>query len=553
MSLHRKIAAVCISLLFCYGCATISPIKRPIPKHPPAAVNFDSLENPPKNWDLLDQKFTHFPGISSKLAYKYILSKRKPRRQVIVAVLDGGVDIHQKDLQGHIWSNLGEVPNNGIDDDHNGYADDVHGWNFIGGPHGNVHYDTFVVTRLYARLYPKYHHADTTNFTPKQRKQYHLFKKVQKDYKHQINKLIQRYHTIQRLEGSKKLADSLLTRHLGGHYTYRQLQEYQPDNQWQTFAKNVMSYVMKQDIDSAFIAKRKEDIYHNAKYGYNPDYSSRNLVNDDYKNQTQHYYGNNDVDACGPFHGTHVAGIISALRNNGIGMNGIANYVLIMPIRVVPDGDERDKDVANGIRYAVDNGANIINMSFGKRYSPDSTVVGQAIKYADEHGVLMIHAAGNSSDNTDKKPTYPHGHSIKLKKGVPDLWLSVGATSWRPDSNFVASFSNYGQHTVDLFAPGVDIYSTVLHNKYKRESGTSMAAPVVSGVAAVIMEYYPKLSADQVKKVLMKSVKKYPRKMVIYPHKPDKEGKMGLFSKLSVSGGEVNLFNALQLAQKMSR
>jgi subtilisin family serine protease len=314
-----------------------------------------------------------------------------------------------------------------------------------------------------------------------------------------------------------------------------------------------MSYVMKNGIDSAAIAKRKKDIYHNAKYGYNPDYSPRNIVNDNYQDKTQHYYGNNQVDADGPFHGTHVAGIISAIRNNGIGMNGIANYVHIMPIRVVPDGDERDKDVANGIRYAVDNGADIINMSFGKRYSPDRKVVDQAIKYADEHGVLMVHAAGNSSDNTDKKPSYPTDQFMNLKYGVPDLWISVGATSWKPDSNFVASFSNYGKKTVDLFAPGVDIYSTVLNNKYKRESGTSMAAPVVSGVAAVIMEYFPKLSAAQVKIAIMKSAKKYPGKMVIYPHKQDKKGKTGLFSKLSASGGVVNLFSALQLAQKMSR
>jgi subtilisin family serine protease len=193
-------------------------------------------------------------------------------------------------------------------------------------------------------------------------------------------------------------------------------------------------------------------------------------------------------------------------------------------------------------------------MSFGKRYSPNQKVVDQAIKYADEHGVLMVHAAGNSSDDTDIKPTYPNdGRVLSPKSKIPDLFISVGATSWKPDSNFVASFSNYGKKTVDLFAPGVDIYSTVLQNKYKRESGTSMAAPVVSAVAALIMEYFPKLSAAQVKKILMKSSKKFPGKMVVYPHKYDKKGKVGLFSNLSVSGGEVNVFNALQLAQKMSR
>jgi subtilisin family serine protease len=559
MNLLHKVAAVCLLSLLVYGCATTSTtIKKPTPKKPVKSVNFDSLKHPPKNWQQLDQEFTHFPGISSKLAYKYVLSKRTPKQQVIVAVLDGGVDIHQEDLHGHIWKNKGEIPHNGKDDDHNGYADDVHGWNFIGGPDGNVHYDTFVVTRIYKKLYPKYHDADTTGFTPKQLKKYHLFQKVQKDYGDEINKLLKRYHNIEDLEQSKKLADSLLTQHFDGRYSYEDLQKLQPDNQRLAFAKNVMNYVMKNDIDSALIAKRKKDLYHNARYGYNPNYDSRDIVNDNPHDVNQHDYGNNQVDADGPMHGTHVSGIIAAIRNNGIGMNGIADSVLIMPIRIVPDGDERDKDIASGIRYAVDNGADIINMSFGKRYSPHQKVVDQAIEYADEHGVLMVHAAGNSSDNTDKKPSYPTDQFINkyvknIKSETPNLWLSVGASSWKPDSNFAASFSNYGQKSVDLFAPGVDIYSTVLDNKYKRESGTSMAAPVVSAAAAVVMEYFPKLSKAQVKKVLMKSVTTYPGKKVIYPHKQDKKGEMGLFSKLSVSGGVVNLFSALQLAQKMSR
>ncbi len=541
-------------MLLFYGCAATHKIVKPEPKHPVAAVNFDSLKHPPKDWDHLDEAFTRFPGISSKLAYKYVLNKRKPRRQVIVAVVDGGVDIHQADLKGHIWTNKGEIPGNGKDDDHNGYVDDVHGWNFIGGPDGNVHYDTYVVTRIYKRLKPKFQDADTANFTAKQQKQYQLFKKVKKGYKYQINKLLRRYGNIQSLQHSKERADSILTSHFGGSYTFKQVKEIEPQNRKMAFAKNVMSYVMKNDIDSTLIAKQKEHLYHDAKNGYNLHYSPRHIVNDHYSDKTERYYGNNEVDACGPFHGTHVSGIIAAIRNNGIGMNGIADSVLIMPVRVVPDGDERDKDVANGIRYAVDNGADIINMSFGKHYSPDKKVVDQAIKYANEHGVLMVHAAGNSSEDTDEKPTYPNDQVISnLKGGSPNLWLSVGASSWKPDKHFVATFSNYGKHTVDLFAPGVDIYSTVLHDKYKREDGTSMAAPVVSGVAALIMEYYPKLSAAQVKEAIMKSVKTFPDKMVIYPHKQGKEAKTGLFSNLSVSGGEVNVFNALQMAQEMSR
>ncbi|HYW36489.1 MAG TPA: S8 family peptidase [Balneolaceae bacterium] len=550
-----RILLASLLIIFFTSCSTSHEIVKPQPKQAPDSVNFSALKNPPKDWDQLDQSFTRFPGISSKLAYKYILNKRKPKKKVVVAVVDGGVDIHQKDLKGHIWTNKDEIPGNGKDDDHNGYVDDVHGWNFIGGPNGNVNNDTYEVTRIYARLYPKFHNADTTKFTPQQEKQYKRYKKVRKDYKYQINKTLQRFKNIQSLQESMHQADSILTRHFNGSFTYKQVRQIKPQNQQIAFAKNVMSYVMKNNIDSTVIAKQKKHIYDDARYGYNPNFDPRHIVGDNYQDKTQHDYGNNQVGAAGPMHGTHVSGIIAAIRNNGIGMNGIAGKdVRIMPVRVVPDGDERDKDVANGIRYAVNNGADIINMSFGKRYSPYKKVVDQAVKYADKHGVLMVHAAGNSSQNTDKKPTYPTDrYGRNLKGGTAKLWISVGASSWKPGKNFVASFSNYGKHTVDLFAPGVDVYSSVLHNKFKRESGTSMAAPVVSGVAAVIMEYYPKLSAAQVKKIILDSTKKFPNKKVIYPHKPGKKGKVGLFSNLSVTGGEVNLFNALQMAQKMSK
>jgi subtilisin family serine protease len=277
-------------------------------------------------------------------------------------------------------------------------------------------------------------------------------------------------------------------------------------------------------------------------------------VGDNYEDKTERHYGNPDVAGPDASHGTHVAGIIGAVRDNETGMNGVANNVRIMPVRAVPDGDERDKDVANAIRYAVDNGAHIINMSFGKSYSPYKEHVDEAIRYADEKGVLMVHAAGNSSENTDEAENYPTDTYGNYFDGTASAsnWLSVGASSWQPDSSFVGGFSNYGDQRVDLFAPGVDIYSTVPDNKYKRNQGTSMAAPVVSGVAAVIMSYYPDLTAAQVRDIIMQSVKTYPAQMVIVPHKSDAEPTSVEFSELSVSDGEVNLFKALQAAEQMS-
>jgi len=548
-------------ILLLHGCSSTQELSsdeqivKPEPAQAVDSVNFETMLEPPEDWHHLDEEFSQFRGISSQLAYEEILSQRSPQREVIVAVIDGGVDINHEDLKGNIWVNEDETPGNGADDDGNGYTDDVNGWNFIGGPGGkNVDSDTFEVTRIYARLYQTYENADTTNFTPEEQQEYELYKKVENEYRYQINNQLEQFNNIQSLEQSMQRAEVILADYFEVSYSYEDVQELQPESQEMAFAKNVMSYVMENDIDSALIANQKKQIYEFAKYGYNPDFSPRNIVGDNYEDKTERYYGNADVAGPDASHGTHVAGIIGAIRNNDVGMNGVANNVRIMPVRAVPDGDERDKDVANAIRYAADNGAHIINMSFGKSYSPYKEVVDDAIKYAEQKGVLMVHAAGNSSENTDEEENYPTDiFGSGMQGPSASLWLSVGASGWKPDSSFVGEFSNYGDRNVDLFAPGVDIYSTVPDNKYERNQGTSMAAPVVSGVAAVLMSYYPDLTAAQIREIIMKSVKTYPNQMVMIPHKPDAGPKVVEFSELSVSDGEVNLFKALQLAEEMNQ
>jgi subtilisin family serine protease len=275
---------------------------------------------------------------------------------------------------------------------------------------------------------------------------------------------------------------------------------------------------------------------------------TRAIVGDNYNDINEKYYGNGDCKGPAAFHGTHVAGIIAASRKNGIGMDGVADNVRIMSVRCVPDGDERDKDVANAIRYAVDNGAVILNMSFGKKYSPGKKAVDDAVKYAESKGVLLIHAAGNASDDIDEVIHYP---CKKLQNGkTPSNFMDVGALSWRPDDEIAAPFSNYGKETVDIFAPGVDIHSTVPdNNQYKDASGTSMAAPVVAGVAAVLKSYFPELTPKQIIKILTKSsIKTYKTKKVI---KPGTKDEMIEFGELSKTGGIVNLYEAVKMAQGM--
>lgn len=549
--MRTRLSLLLALLIAFYGCSTTETFVKPEPPQPIDSVDFESMAEPPQDWHQLDAEFTGFRGISSQLLYDEVLSRRSPKQQVVVAVIDGGVDIDHEDLKANIWTNRDEVPANNRDDDQNGYTDDVHGWNFIGGPGGkNVDNDTFEVTRIYARLHPKFSGGDTTNLSPVEQKQFERYKKVKSEYRYQINKLLEQYTNIRSLQQSMQQAQQILDNYYEDSYTYEDLQQLQPRTQQMAFAKNVMTYVMENDIDSTLIADQKKQIYEFAKYGYNPDFSPRHIVGDNYEDKTERYYGNNDVAGPDPSHGTHVAGIIGAVRNNGIGIQGIADRVRIMPVRAVPNGDERDKDVANAIRYAVDNGADIINMSFGKSYSPYKEEVDKAVRYADEHGVLMVHAAGNSSEDSDRITSYPtdtyaDGSSARL-------WLSVGASGWKPEENFVGNFSNYGDTTVDLFAPGVDIYSTMPGNEYTRQDGTSMAAPVVSGTAALLMIYYPELTPDRVRSIIMQSVKKYPDQMVTVPHKQDQEPETLQFSKLSVSDGVVNVFNALQAAERIS-
>ncbi len=282
------------------------------------------------------------------------------------------------------------------------------------------------------------------------------------------------------------------------------------------------------------------------KYSLNTQYNSRTIVGDDYPDVNQHHYGNGDVMGQDAKHGTHVAGIIGAVQGNGIGVDGIAPSVKLMMIRTVPDGDERDKDIANAIRYAVDNGAQIISMSFGKPYSPYKAAVDDAVQYADAHGVLMVHAAGNDGADLAKGKNFPT--PVYLGGGKPATWIEVGASSWKGGDSLAASFSNYGKNEVDVFAPGVDILSTVPGNQYERDSGTSMAAPVVSGLAALIMDYYPNLTATDVKKIISASVSNYGGQMVVRPG--DKERVP--FSSLSITGGIVNAYNALKLAEQVS-
>lgn len=503
----------------------------------------------PNNWFHLNQDKDGYPGLSTEKVYQEILKGREGRK-VIVAVIDSGVDAEHEDLAANMWVNEDEIPGNGIDDDQNGYVDDIHGWNFIGGKNGkNVGHENLEVVRLYNKLKSKYEGKSASDFSKKEKEEFEQFQ----DYKDEIEKKREELGPQVMQFGAILGAFDKLIEQIGKdpeEITIDDLKKLETDDPVLTQVANMAQGFVEQGQSFGFVYKDLKGYYDyldgQFNYNYNPDFDARSIVGDDPSNVDDRNYGNNDVEGPDAQHGTHVAGIIGAVRGNGVGMDGVADNVLIMSVRAVPDGDERDKDVANAIRYAVDNGAEIINMSFGKGYSPYKDAVDAAVKYAKKNDVLLVHAAGNAAQENVKDNNYPN--DLYTKRGLfgpknAKNWLEVGALNYGEGEDLVASFSNYSPEFVDVFAPGVQIYATVPNDKYEKLQGTSMASPTVAGVAAILRSYFPTLTAQQVKEIIMDSAQPFKGKV----RKPGSE-ELVPFSDLSVTGGMVNAYDAVKQA-----
>lgn len=536
------------------GCATARPTPAPQPQTSapvvapapapaatptpaPAPAPGAEPNEPPRDWQLLDLAAEHYPGISLRRAEHDLLAGQQPKRTVVVAIIDGGTDTAHADLRANIWTNPHESAD-GKDDDGDGHVGDVRGWDFIGGPNGDVNEDTYEVTRQYVRC-----EADSKAQPPLSTTEKAHCADVEGDFERQRDQAQQQKQQVDRIEQILTQVMPMLSTALHGDSVTpeRVAKLVTPDPDLQQ-AKAWYLRLAGAGITAADIPEYRKQVDEELQYGLNPSWDPRAVVGDDYLDVSQKDYGNTDVTGPDALHGTHVAGIIGAIRGNGIGIDGIATSVKLMIVRAVPNGDERDKDVANAIRYAADHGANVINMSFGKPYSPYKRAVDEAVRYADAKGVLMIHASGNDGEDVDTHANFPS--PAYLDGGHAQNWIEVGATSWKMGDSLVASFSNYGAKTVDVFAPGVDILSTVQGGGYKRESGTSMATPVVTGLAAVIMSYYPQLTAADVKKIILASSVKLPTQSVV---KPGSDAEVP-FASLSSTGGIVNAYTALQMA-----
>jgi cell wall-associated protease len=517
-----------------------------------------------KGWHQLDKEKDGVYGISLEKAYNFLQLKNLKSKQVLVAVIDSGVDTLQEDLVHILWTNPGEIPGNGIDDDHNGYVDDVHGWNFIGGKDGrNVKDDSQEEGRVYYKYKNQFDNKKIVldTMSAESRDHYNMWVKSKKKIMGDGNDEGVDLYMMKRVVNACIKSDSILQRSMGKkEYTGHELESFEPKDMESRTAKSVLLYLF-QDFhimdmtNTAFISDFSEQADHEEKKMEIKEKAPKNyrgdIVQDDENDIRDTTYGNNDINATDPMHGTHVSGIIGAERNNNIGVNGIADNVRIMMIRAVPNGDEHDKDIAVAIRYAVDNGARVVNMSFGKNLSPQKSWVDDAVKYAESKNVLLIHAAGNESANIDTADNFPNP-KFKNSRQSAKNWITVGASSdplaEEGSKSYTAYFSNYGKKEVDVFAPGTRIYSTLPGgNKYGNLDGTSMAAPVVTGVAALIMEYFPTLSAAEVKYCIEKTAYMPAAKT----KKPGTEDEMVPLSELG-AGGILNAYGAVKMAAVLS-
>ena len=502
------------------------------------------------NWHNKDLKKDKIAGSSVERLYSEILKDKKPKKSIIVAIIDGGVDINHPDLQERIWVNRDEIAGNGIDDDHNGYIDDIHGWNFIGNNKGeNIDKAPLEKTRMYAALSEKYDSKKADEIPEKDKKEYELYLKVKQSFEKEYQEKLTEYNGIKNFLDNYVFAENFMKKYLQkDELTYKDLKAVKTDNKDLKAIRDFLMSLYKNDFDYNDLKKYFTGLEDDLKTQLNVDFHPRaDIIGDNPDDFSQANYGNPDVKGPSPSHGTFGAGIICAVRNNGVGVQGVADSVQLMVLRVVPDGDEYDKDVALSIRYAVDNGAKVINMSFGKGFSPHPEKVLEALKYASDKGVILVHAAGNDAENTDTIPHYP----CQFLPGTDTIqnYLAIGASAMKKNKYLPAFFSNYGKQTVHLFAPGYEIISTDPDSSYNIASGTSFSTPLVSGVIALLWSYFPEKSAEEIRSAVINGVTDLSKLKVYRPSETGEKVKIR-FKDLSITGGIVNAYNSYKILEQ---
>ena len=514
-----------------------------------------------KNWHWKDYGKDTIHGISLFQAYEQLSKLNKQPSPIIVAVLDGGIDTNHIELKPRLWINTKEIPNNGIDDDHNGYVDDIHGWNFLGGKDGrNIDKAADEKSRIYHKYKSAFENISDINQikSEAQQKQYLVWKQAAQEIEFSEEDAANLQYISMATNAIQKLGNIIIKEMNDSNFTVESIESFQPIGRVTLDAK--IAYlrtarilgIEKETPYKEVISDLKEYIEGKEKSAkaklVAPANIRADIIKDNYENFADKFYGNNDITGPNAKHGTHVAGLVASIPDSTWNVNKLYPSIQIMGVRVVPDGDEYDKDIALGIRYAVDNGAKILNMSFGKSFSPEQSWVDEAIRYAGEKDVLIIHSAGNEFYDLNTKAVYPNPYSSTFKDTAKNIITIAASSDNFINGSLLTDFSNFGAKIVDVLSPGNKIYSTIpTDNNHGYLQGTSMAAPIVSHIAAMIRSYYPNLSATDVKQIIMQSVWKPEDVSKVFPI-PQKEEQKTLH-EIAAAPGIVNAANALQLAQ----
>lgn len=517
-----------------------------------AQKNHGLSEEELKNWWQKDLEQDTIPGISLNRAYLELLQNKKGE-EVIVAVLDTKIDVNHEDIKEQLWVNKDEIAGNGIDDDKNGYIDDINGWNFLGNSKGeDVVVQQSEATRIVKRYQDKYGTVEKEDVPTKEKDAYTLFIEAKNVRDADVSET---WDNIKYLDSAvvefvriRDTVAQILAKKTFSIQEVDSLTEEHPDLK---DGLNHLSQMMGYEVTEDTYKENVERLTAYLNTLYSIEYDERSSLGDDPHLLNDVPYGNNILinNELDFQHSTPVSGLMAATRDNGLGVDGISNNIRIMPVVMVAEGDEYDKEVALAIRYAVDNGADIINMSWGKYLSLHVGWVRDAFRYAASHDVLLVSASGNDSKNTDIELNYPNDHIDGVE--FVDNFIMVGGSGYVIDSTLVASFSNYGKNTTDIFAPAVKIYAPHIENSYRYARGTSFASPLMAGVAALVKSYYPNLTAPEIKEIIMASGT--PFNIPVRVYQDDDTTKLIPFSELSKSGKIINAYNALKMAEQRTK
>ena len=507
------------------------------------------------HWKDLAKDGVH--GVSLTEAHQKLTALKLTPTPIVIAVLDGGIDTSHPQIKPFLWKNAKEIPGNQLDDDKNGYVDDYYGWNFLGNAHGvNINKAAAEKSRVYHRYKKEFNQAalDSSQWNQEKKKTYLTWKQAAAEMIFSEEDAANLSFIKMAKNAVLKMGAVLIKEIEDTNFTAEQLEPFQPMGKiaadtkisylrtlqalgidksmgYSTILNDLNDYIAGKEQSSLALENEPEDL-------------RKTIIQDQYDNFKDQFYGNMDIMGPNARHGTHVAGLAIGITDTAA--TSFKTPIRIMGLRVVPDGDEYDKDIALGIRYAVNNGAKVINMSFGKSFSPEQAWVDSAIRYALSKDVLIIHSAGNESYDLNLKTVYPSPYSTLFKDKAANM-LTVGASS-DPliGESLLTDFSNYGNQVVDLLSPGYKIYSSLPSPRFGFQNGTSMSAPIVSHIAGLVRAYFPKLTAVEVKNILLQSCWKPndPNSQFAIPQKEQ----TSTLSNIAAEGGIINAVLSIQNA-----